>query len=683
MKILIFPKGVFPDMKKTRILSALCAAVMLAGCAGSDGSSGSDASSKADASSSQSSADSSKDASSSAGADNSAVSDESKNSDGYTAPGFNENTSEVTFSAAGGVYKDKQTVELTSKDGGTVYYTTDGSDPRSSSTRVKYEAPVTVDKRDGDKNVVSAVDTTLISANFNEIDFAARGYKCKLDPPADSAVDKCTVIRACAEMEDGTVTKAFSNTYFIGTEEEHIQGLAESCKAMGTSLSVVSLSMNYDDLFDSKNGIYVKGDIFEDSVAEFITGGGSGDEIRKIAANYNQKGRDWERPVHAEFFEFSPDGTKTVISQDCGVRVQGNYSRSDLIKGLRLYARKDYGASRFEAPVFAGLKNSSGEDITSFKTLVLRAGGNCAFSAKFNDTYWQQLSQNMDCTTKASRPCVVYLNGEYWGLYVLEEDYSDDYFEDHYGVNKKDVLVYKGDAEALKLGYKLDEGEIPEGEQETYYFQPLLDFFKSHRSLSDQKDYDEFAKLVDTDSCRDYFLTEVWINNKWDWPGKNWSMWKTSAADESNPYADGRWRFMFYDLEFGGVSGSQDIGTNTIKEDNYKPKGLLDMSTNNPAVLCFAYLMTNEAFRTDYLDRLEKLSEGDYSKDNLTAKLDSLTAQYSPLYDQFFARYPGTGSSKEALEGGYSSAKCIRSFISRRGQSGIPTIIKWVKEQFK
>ena len=64
----------------------------------------------------------------------------------------------------------------------------------------------------------------------------------------------------------------------------------------------------------------------------------------------------------------------------------------------------------------------------------------------------------MDCTIKASRPCVVYLNGEYWGLYVLEEDYSDNYFEDHYGVSNKDVIVYKGDADALKLGYKLDEG---------------------------------------------------------------------------------------------------------------------------------------------------------------------------------------------------------------------------------
>ncbi|MBR6873316.1 MAG: CotH kinase family protein [Ruminococcus sp.] len=665
-------------MSGRKITALLCAALILAGCADSGSSSESNAVSTSGASSAAESsiAESKSDSS----ADSTADSTEET-----SKPEYNENSYEVTFSAAGGIYAEKQQIELTSKDGGTLYYTTDGSDPRSSSTRVKYEGAITVDKRDGDPNVVSAVDTSLISGNFNEIDFGAGGFVCKIKAPKDSDVDKCTVIRACAEMEDGSVTKAFSNTYFIGTAEEHIQGLAESCKAAGTSLSVVSLSMNYDDLFSADHGIYVKGDIFDASLKELIADGASyndGETARKADANYKQRGKEWERPVHAEFFEISPDGSKTVISQDCGIRVQGNYSRSDLIKGLRLYARNSYGEQRFEAPLFEGLKNSSGEDITSFKTLVLRAGGNCAFSAKFNDTYWQQLSTSLDCSTKASRPCVVYLNGEYWGLYVLEEDYSDNYFEDHYGVNNKDVIVYKGDAEALKLGYKLDEGELPEGEHESYYFKPLLDFFKSHKSLDTQEAYDEFAKLVDVESCRDYFLTEVWINNKWDWPGKNWSMWKTANVTEGNEYSDGRWRFMFYDLEFGGVSGRQDTNTNTIKDDNYKPKGLLDMDTNNPAVLCFAYLMTNEGFRSDYLTKLGELSEGIYSKDNLTAKLESLTAQYSPLYEQFFKRYPGTGSADEAVNGGYSSANCIKDFFGGRG-SYIPKMVQWVEKQFK
>ena len=135
------------------------------------------------------------------------------------------------------------------------------------------------------------------------------------------------------------------------------------------------------------------------------------------------------------------NGAEQVLNQDCGIRIQGNYSRSDLQKGFRLYARKDYGDNKFRYDIWGDeLKDKDGNTIDKFKTFVLRAGGNCAFTSKYNDTYWQTLAAGVDCSTKASRPCVVYLNGEYWGLYVLEEDYSDDYFESHYGVNKLSLI---------------------------------------------------------------------------------------------------------------------------------------------------------------------------------------------------------------------------------------------------
>ena len=126
-------------------------------------------------------------------------------------------------------------------------------------------------------------------------------------------------------------------------------------------------------------------------------------------ANYKQRGKEWERRCHINFFEFSPDGTAQALSQDCGIRVQGNYSRSDLIKGLRLFARKDYGEKRFEYDVFHGKAlDKDGENLESFKTLTLRAGGNCAFTAKFNDTYWQaRLGGNVpDYVKQAVNDCL-------------------------------------------------------------------------------------------------------------------------------------------------------------------------------------------------------------------------------------------------------------------------------------
>ena len=590
-------------------------------------------------------------------------------------------TSEVVFSRQGGIYNEEFELELTSK--GTIYYTTDGSDPSESDTSIKYDGEIKVADRSGDANIVSAVSPTLFCTNFSDYS-KDDGLICRIDAPSDDAVDKCTVIRAAAKDSAGNWSNVTTQTYFIGSTTDHIDGIEAGCKASGSALAVISITMDYDDLFDSEKGIYVKGDVFDNAFEKFIGNKNwiKADDTRKLDANYSQRGREWEREAHIDFFEMNENGADQVLNQDCGIRIQGNYSRSDLQKGFRLYARKDYGDNKFRYDIWGDeLKDKDGNTIDKFKTFVLRAGGNCAFTSKYNDTYWQTLAAGVDCSTKASRPCVVYLNGEYWGLYVLEEDYSDDYFESHYGVNKDDVIVYKGDAETYSIGYKLDEGTLPDGEKTDYYFKELKDFFKTHKSLKDDADYEEFAQIVDVDSVMDYFGVEVWINNKWDWPGKNWSMWKTNTTDKSNEYADGRWRFCLYDIEFGGVSGAEDAYTNTVKEDNYKPSGLLDFDTKNPAVLCFAYLMTNDNFREAYCEKLAGFSDTIFEKNKALDTLDKFEAVYGPLFAQFYDRYPGSGSKEEAINGNYASSQCIRDFINLRADN-ISKITDWINSRF-
>lgn len=590
----------------------------------------------------------------------------------------------VLFSVQSGVYEEEFLLEILATNG-TVYYTLDGSDPITSETRLKYSDSIQIKDRSEDQNIIAAVDPVLFSGNFSMPNADKNGFVSRMEVPADSAVDKCTTVRAVSEMGQDQYSEVIAATYFIGTPEEHIKGLTESIEAAGQTLAVISITMNYDDLYDNETGIYVKGGIFDESLAAYLEEDGiyDGETARKLDANYKQRGSDWKRDCHMELFEFDAEGSELVLSQNCGIGIQGNYSRSDLQKGLRLVADSDYGDNNFRYAVFGDdLTDANGDVLDKFKNLVLRAGGNCAFTSKFNDTYWQTLVADMNCETLASRPCVVYINGEYFGLYILQEDYDNDYMEDHYGVEKDDVIIYKGDAETYELGYKLDEGDLPEGISNTsYYFEDLITFFRQHRDLTAAEDYAEFSTMVDIESVKDYFLAEVWINNKWDWPGKNWSMWKTKEINDNNEYADGKWRLMFYDMEFGGVSGKGDARTNTIKEDNYKEYGLLDMDTDNPAVLCFAYLMTNEEFRGEYLGELREISTTIFEKERALALLDQFEATYSPLYEQFFERYPGAGTLSDALYGGYASVDCIRGFIEER-ENYIDGMIDWVENHF-
>ncbi|MBQ8281288.1 MAG: CotH kinase family protein [Lachnospiraceae bacterium] len=596
-----------------------------------------------------------------------------------------EKPSPIIFSAESGIYAEEFELTLTSSDSEVeIYYTTDGSNPIDSETSTLYEGAFLVEDMRGTDTVVSAVNPDAFAGSYSKVNSTRNGFDCEIEAPDSSAVDRCTTIRAVAKYSDGTYSYETSGVYFFGTMEEHIQGLAESCEASGTTLAVINISMDYEDLFDNETGIYVKGDKFTEALTEYLNSGQrmEGETARSLDANYKQKGREWERLARITFFECDVDGATEVLSQNCGIRIQGNYSRSDVQKGFRLYARSDYGDNNFRYAVFGeDYKNDAGETMDKFKTLVLRNGGNCAFTAKFNDTYWQSLLDDTKCDTQHSRPCVVYLNGEYWGLYVLQEDYSDDYFEDVHGVNKDDVVLYKGDAEALELGYKLDIGEVPENlGDEKYHFYELLGFFQTHSDLSDDADYAEFCEIVDPESLMDYFAAEIWINNKWDWPGKNWSMWKTTT-DDGSEYGDGRWRFVFYDMEFGGVSGGGDAYTNTIKEDNYKTYGLLDMDTDNPAVLCFAYMMTNDTARAEFEERLLSLSENEFEKTAALERLDYFESVYGPLFDQFFERYPETGSADEALDGGYASSQCIRDFLNAR-ENNIQRMVDWCEEHY-
>ncbi len=606
----------------------------------------------------------------------------------------------VILSKESGVYDEAIELELTGD--GDIYYTLDGTDPRYSETRILYTEPFTVSDRGDAPNVFTAVSPTLFSANYS---YVKDGKNiCEKSAPSDEDVDKISVVRAVVEVGEDTFSAETVGTYLIGGITEHIPGALESAEAAGEGLAVINITINYDDMFDPEYGIYVKGNIFDKALADAIASGEKvdGEYCRKIEANYNQRGRDWERNAYIEMLEVDASGATSVISQNAGIRIQGNYSRSDLVKGFRLYARKSYGDGKFRYDVFGEeCVDASGAMLETFDTLVLRAGGNCAFTSKFNDTYWQQLSSSLECATKRSRPAVVYINGEYWGLYVLEEDFTDDYFSDHYGVNKDDVIVHKGDAEKYSIGYSMDEGEVPEGEDVSYYFMDLLDFFASHDSLDDAG-LEELGELVDLESLRDYFAMEVWINNKWDWPGKNWSMWRTltdeeksalgmdisadgpdsaTAADGKN-YSDSKWRFCIYDVEFGGVSGSGDATTNTIKEDNYKPNGLLDFDTKNPAVLCFAYAMTNESFREDYLAKLVSLGENEFAKDKALTLLENFENEYKPLYEQFADRFPGVTSVSDAFSGGYASSKCIRDFLAKR-YTYIEKMVTWVNNKFK
>lgn len=486
-----------------------------------------------------------------------------------------------TFSRESGAFTDSFELTISASDGAKIYYTTDGSTPTEKST--EYTGAITVKNRTSEPNVLAAMDKRLFSDRYGS------------GRPTVN-VDKATVIRAIA-VKDGQISSASTASYFVGITNETYSDVA-----------IMSIVTDSDNLFDTNTGIY-------------------------MLKNVNNRGKEWERPVHIDFIE----NNTAVLSQDCGMRIQGGYSRTDYQKSLRFYARDTYGPDAFDYPLIPNLKSRDGEGrvIDSFKKFVLRNGGNDANYVKFKDTMLQSMVSDMNFSTQSGRPCIAFINGEYWGLYTLQEDFTDDYVKDHYDVKKKNVVMIKPDSQNNNVP-KVEEGE----ETDLALWTDTINWMNSC-DLTDESQYETFKTMFDVYSLADYFAVETYITNE-DWSGKNWTVWRSREVDSKNPdYSDSKWRFMLYDTEMGaylwGNKGESPQNNKLIQIYEAGKK------RNDPIAVILYKAMQNSEFKSLLKGSMKTAAEK-YDKETYKNVLESYKASYYPNLQKYFDRFP-TGSA--------------------------------------
>ena len=263
----------------------------------------------------------------------------------------------VRFSLPSGFYSENISLEL-SADSGTVYFTTDGSDP----------VP-------------------------GESEFYTQPIEINATPEV-----RATTVKALSVLSDGTKGDICTVSYVVG------QDVAER---FDSNTLVFVLSTDPYNLYDYEYGIAVPGKIYDDYVKEH-----PGEEIPYNApGNYYMSGREAERPIYVEVFE--SDGTK-VIDQAAGVRLSGGYSRVPDQKSLRLIARKSYDPDngKFKYAFFEGAQTADGVPVSEFDRIVLRNGANDREFAGVRDELSQKLAQDygypvtQHCTPAAAMDAV-------------------------------------------------------------------------------------------------------------------------------------------------------------------------------------------------------------------------------------------------------------------------------------
>jgi len=532
-----------------------------------------------------------------------------------------ENVAAPVYSHETGRYSDSFTLTVTAPKGTVVRYTLDGSQPTAQSDIFPAEG-LLIEDRSKEKNVLSAIPASEFTAESDH---------------TPEKVNKGTVIRSAAFDNKGRCSRTATATYLVGLYYKDIK--------------IVSLVMDSDDLFDYYRGIYVFGKSYDEWMKNDPEAKNA--ETWELEGNFSQKGRAWERPVTVQVIE--KDGS-FGIEQDMGIRVMGAATRRYYQKSFRLTAREEYGAKHFEYELIDGLvTDGSGEPLDKYKSFVLRNGGNDYGYALMRDAFIQSRVADRDFTTQQTEPAIVFINGEYWGLYTITEDYSDNYIQYNLGVDNENVIMVKN--------YELEEGT----EEDMSLFWELDGAIYS-RDFTDSTDYEWLCSAVDMDNLIDYFAVNLYINNE---DGifnyNNWRLWRARETDFSNEYADGRWRFMLYDTEFslGLYNDGKNYNDNTLAEA---------MANDVGWGLLLSKLMQNDEFRTRMINTIMDLRNTAFYPEDAAEALTLLKLRYEPYSaEQYLRNGPSWVIEWTDVNTRMTTeVNCIRRFINGR--------YKYVKE---
>lgn len=495
-------------------------------------------------------------------------------------PGSVEFLSPPVFSQLAGFYTTAFDLELESDQAGTeIRFTLDGSEPTESSPR--YTAPLAIRSRVGTANDLSGIPTVP-------------GGSVALGEVFKGWVVRARVFKAAA-LPSATITRS----YWVDP-----RGRARY------SLPVVSLATARGNFFDPARGIYIPGNA--------------------PTGNYSQRGPEWERPVHVELIE--PDGS-VALAQDAGVKIHGNTSQGFPIKGLDLDGTSGSGRQPFCHRIFPDRPR------VEFEHVLLRPTGHDQMYAFMRDELMQSLAAETGAESQAARPCVVFLNGEYWGLHYLKEK-EDAEFVGFYGDHPADDLDYLEGYAAAKAG-------------DTRHYEAMLGWI-AVTDFGLPGAYAELGTRMDLASYTDYKACEIFFYR---WDIGNHRLWRPRTPE-------GRWRWLQFDNDvgWGGFWAEQPASEFDMLNAVLTPDGGLHGHAGEATTFLLRRLVTSPEFRESFVNRCCDLLNSTLLPGHTRARIDAMAAVLEPEMAEHARRW----RSPASLDAWRANVQYLRDFADRR-----------------
>ena len=292
-------------------------------------------------------------------------------------------------------------------------------------------------------------------------------------------------------------------------------------------------------------------------------------------------------------------------------------------------------------------------DRDEFQRIILRAAGDDNYpgidsSAHLRDYFVENTATigglHLDC--RKGQKGVLYVNGQYWGIYGFREKVNDhDFTKYYYDQGKYDIYYLM-----LWGGSWAEYG----GQAAWDDWNSLHDFIKFN-DMANQENFEYVKSRLDYASLVDYILINSFVVCS-DWINWNVGWWRGTNPEGGHQ----KWGYTLWDedatfnhyINYTGVPGTLPTVSPCY------PEGL----TSDPEqhIVMLNHLLDNDEFRRYYVTRYIDLYNTVFSPTKMISYLDQIETEMLPEIPQHVARWGGSVSEWE------SNVQKIRNFISSR-----------------
>lgn len=301
---------------------------------------------------------------------------------------------------------------------------------------------------------------------------------------------------------------------------------------------------------------------------------------------------------------------------------------------IRLYGESAYKLPQKSFAVFANNEIEyqifEGKELAEFDSFIMRSSSDDWTMTMMRDGFVHTIVQEkLDIDYQAYQPTVLYINGEYFGIFNLREKYNEDYLKNNHGIDKDSI-------DFLRLNYWGLSVEVIAGSQDKYF--ELLSFLNSN-DLTNDEIFNNVKEYLDIDNYTNYIITQIYTGNS--------SYNHNIKAWRKNNISDG-FKWLIFDTDRA--------------YSNYCKQMLLLTYDHDPV---FNKLLENINYRNHFLQKTCSHINATFRMSYIVDLVDSLKANIAQEMPFHIEKWAPTGGV-QSMESWNSAVYVLKDFAQKR-----------------